>query len=151
MFVYSQFIVQFRDQPCLAEWALVRVSWVVKVFELTMNSVVSASRSFSVSTRLRGVHIGYEMCAQILPGIRFECLADHLRAKLGAADADIYDVADRLAGMAAYIFRCALHRSSVRICPSTLPHFRHHIFAVHPHRPFRTVAQCGMQRGTVFG
>ena len=35
--------------------------------------------------------------------------------------------------------------------PQHTPHIRHHVLAVHQHRPFGAVAQCGMQRGAVLG
>ena len=79
--------------------ALVSVSSVVKVFEQTMNSVSAGSRSRVASAKSvpstfetkRKRHVALAVVPQRLVG--------HHRAEVGAADADVDDVADALAGM----------------------------------------------------
>ena len=80
--------------------ALVSVSSVPKVFEETMKSVSSAARSRVASGEVGGVDIGDEAEGQVPVGVVPQRLVCHHRAEVGAADADIDDVADRLAGMA---------------------------------------------------
>src|SRR5581483_10340522 len=46
------------------------------------------------------VHVGYEAKGEIAPGVGAKRLVRHHRAEVGAADADVDDVADRLAGPA---------------------------------------------------
>ncbi len=83
-----------------ADCAFIMVSCVVKVLEATMNSVVSgltrassASRSWPSTFETKCMRRrGWAMPAQRL--------ADHFRAEVGAADADVDDVGDRLAGVA---------------------------------------------------
>ena len=80
--------------------ALVIVSSVVKVFEETTKSVSAGSRSRVASAKSvpstletkRKRHLAAAEVAQRLVG--------HHRAEVGAADADVDDVADRLAGVA---------------------------------------------------
>ena len=83
-----------------AESALVSVSSVPKVFDETMNSVSSASRSRVASTK--SVESTFETKRKVRSRSRVvaQRLVGHHRAEVGAADADVDDVADRLAGVA---------------------------------------------------
>ena len=83
-----------------AEWALVSVSCVVKVFDATMKSVVSGERLLQRLRDVRAVDIGDEMGARTLPPIRLERLRHHDRAEVRAADADVDEIGDRLARVA---------------------------------------------------
>ena len=83
-----------------AECALVIVSSVVNVFEETMNSV---SGGVEVARRLGevgAVDVGDEAERQVAPRVVAQRLVGHHRPEVGAADADVDDVADRLAGVA---------------------------------------------------
>ena len=84
-----------------AEAALVIVSWVVKVFEATMNSVRAGSRPASVSARCAPSTLETKCGLRSGALVGLERLADHQRAEVGAADADVDDVGDGRAGVAA--------------------------------------------------
>ena len=94
--------------------ALVIVSSVVKVFDEMMNSVSSASRSRvasakSVPSMLETKRKVRSRCA-VVP----QRLVGHHRAQVGTADADIDDVADRLAGVTLpFPLRTRLEKSAI--------------------------------------
>ena len=80
--------------------ALVIVSSVVKVFEETTNSV---SLGVEVAGRLGevgAVDVGDEAEGHVAARVVAQRLVGHHRAEVGAADADVDHVADRLAGVA---------------------------------------------------
>ena len=77
--------------------ALVMVSWVVKVFEATMNSVRSGRAAQRVG-EVRAVDVGDEVRRAGPALIGLQRLADHDRAEVGAADADVDDIGDGLPG-----------------------------------------------------
>ena len=58
-----------QEPAARAEWALVMVSWVVKVLEATRNRVVSGFDRFERFHQVGAVHVGDEMGAQVGPGI----------------------------------------------------------------------------------
>ena len=95
---------------CRAERALVIVSSVVNVFEETMNSVSSASRSRVASTKSVAVDVGDEAEGQVALAVVAQRLVRHHRPEVGAADADVDDVADRLAGVPLPLRRSARGR-----------------------------------------
>ena len=78
----------------LAVCALVMVSWVVKVFEATTNSVSSASRSAGGLHEVRRVHVGDEAEGELPTGVVPQGLVGHHRAQVRAADPDVDHVAD---------------------------------------------------------
>ena len=80
--------------------ALVSVSRVVKVFEQTMNSVSAASRSRVASTKSVPIDVGDEAKVEVALAVVAERLVGHHRTEVGAADADVDDVADALAAVA---------------------------------------------------
>ena len=96
------------------------------------------------------VHVGDEMDAQIRAGIRLERRADHLRAQVRAADADVDDIRDGLAGVA--FPRTRAHRlaegAHMRQHPVDL---RHHILPVHVDGGVGAVAQRHVQHRPLFG
>ena len=83
-----------------AVWALVIVSRVVKVFEETMNSVSSASRSWVASAKSVPSTLETKRKVRSRLAVMPQGLVGHHRPQVGAADADVDDVADRLAGVA---------------------------------------------------
>ena len=80
--------------------ALVSVSSVPKVLLLTMNSVSAGSRSIVASRRSDTVDVGHEpepsRAVRVVP----QGLGRHRGSEVGAADADVDHVADRLARVA---------------------------------------------------
>ena len=83
-----------------AEWALVIVSCVVKVLEATMKSVSSGLRSRDGLGEVGAVDVGDEAEGEVALAVVLERLVGHHRAEVRAADADVDDVADGLAGVA---------------------------------------------------
>ena len=81
-----------------ASRALVSVSSVLKVLEATMNSVVAGSRSLVFSATSVGSMLETKRALQAGLHVRLQRLVDHHRAEVGAADADVDDGRDRLAG-----------------------------------------------------
>ena len=81
-------------------WALVIVSSVVKVFDETMNSVSAGSRSRVASTKSMPSTLETKRNVQAAVAIELQRFIGHDRPEVRAADADIDDVADRLAGVA---------------------------------------------------
>ena len=98
---------------------------------------------------VRTVDVGNEMRAWAIVEWS-QCQRRHHWAEIGAANADIDDVGDFLAGRTFEKARAD--------CIGKLAHrrqnavdVRHHVLAVDQHWRVRTVAQCGMKNGTVFG
>ena len=83
-----------------AVWALVMVSSVVKVFEETMNSVSAGSRSRTASAKSVPSTLETNRNVMRAVAVMLERLVGHDRPEVGAADADVDDVADALAGVA---------------------------------------------------
>ena len=79
-----------------AECALVSVSCVVNVLEAMMKSVVSGSSFLSGLDDVRAVDVGDEVRAQPRLPVGLKRLGGHDGAEVGAADADVHDVGDRL-------------------------------------------------------
>ena len=75
--------------------ALVIVSSVVKVFEETMNSVSAGSRSRVASTKSVPSTLETKRKVMSRRAVVAQRLVGHHRAEVGAADADVDDVADR--------------------------------------------------------
>ena len=80
--------------------ALVIVSSVVKVFEETMNSVSAASRSRIASAKSVPSTLETKRNVMLAVAVVLQRLVGHHRPEVGAADADVDDVADALAGVA---------------------------------------------------
>ena len=89
-----------RAASARALWALVIVSSVVKVFDETMNSVSAGSRSRVASTKSVPSTLETKRNVMRAVAVVLERLVGHHRAEVGAADADVDDVADALAGVA---------------------------------------------------
>src|SRR5450759_1013072 len=90
------------------------------------------------------------MRAQILTGIRLECFTYHQRAEIGTTNADVDDVADWFAGVSgmlaiAHRIGEAAHQSQHAL------HIGHDVLAVYVNGLVGMVAQCSVQRGTLFG
>ena len=90
-----------------AEVALVSVSSVPKVFDETMNSVSSAIQVPGCFHEIGRVDIGDEAERQVAVGVMAQGLVGHHRPQVGPADADVDDVADRLAGGGSWPELCA--------------------------------------------
>ena len=80
--------------------ALVIVSSVVKVFEEMTKSVSSGSRSRVFSAKSVPSTLETKRKVMSRRAVVAQRLVGHHRAEVGAADADVDDVADRLAGVA---------------------------------------------------
>ena len=81
-------------------WALVIVSSVVNVLEETMNSVSAGSRSRVASAKSVPSTLETKRKVSVAVAVVAQRLVGHHRAEVGAADADVDDVADALAGVA---------------------------------------------------
>jgi hypothetical protein len=79
---------------------LVIVSSVVKVFEETMNSVSAGSRSRVASAKSVPSTLETKAEGQVALAVVPQRLVGHHRPQVRAADADVDDVADALAGVA---------------------------------------------------
>ena len=86
--------------------ALVIVSSVVNVFDEMMNSVSAGSRSSDGLGEVRAVDVGDEAERQVAVAVVPQRLVGHHRPEVRAADADVDDVADPLAGVTASSRRC---------------------------------------------
>ncbi len=93
-----------------AACALVSVSSVVKVFEQTMNSVSAGVEIARRLDEIGAVDIGDEAERHVAPAVVAQRFVGHDRAEIRAADADVDDVADALAGMPEPLRRCARAR-----------------------------------------
>ncbi len=100
--------------------------------------------------QMRAIDIGDEMRPQVGALIGFQRLAHHQRPEIGAADADIDDVGDRLAGAAAPL--------AAADAPGKVAHMGQHgvdvghdFAPVHHDRPVGAVAQRDMENRAVFG
>ena len=80
--------------------ALVIVSSVVKVFDETMNSVSAGSRSRVASAKSVPSTLETKRNVMRAVAVVLQRLVGHHRPEVGAADADVDDVADALAGVA---------------------------------------------------
>ena len=99
---------------------------------------------------VRAVDVGNEMHLEPRMAVGLECLIDHLRPQIGAADADVDHVGDALAGVtaplaASHLLGEGAHALDYRI------DLGHHVLAVDHHRRIAAVAQCRVQHCTVLG
>ena len=83
-----------RRHQARAARALVSVSSVVKVLEQMTNSVSRGSRSRTASAEIGSVHVGDEAERHVALAVVAQRLVRHHRAEVGAADADVDDVAN---------------------------------------------------------
>ena len=83
-----------------ADWAFVIVSSVVKVFEETMNNVSARIQIPNGFGEIRAVNIGNKTEGHRSVAVVPKRFVGHHRAKVGASDSDIDDVANALAGVA---------------------------------------------------
>ena len=83
-----------------ARRALASVSCVVKVFDTTTNRVVARVEPASARSRCSGSTLETKRTPGTVAGApaRAQRVADQARPEVGAADADVHDVADRRAG-----------------------------------------------------
>ena len=96
------------------------------------------------------IDIGDEVHVQPRLVIGLQCLGDHHRAKVGAADADVDDIGDGEATVAAP--SAAAHRIGEGAHLLAYPHhLRHHIGAVDEDRLIEGVAQRHVQDGAALG
>ena len=133
-----------------AERALVMVSSVVNVFDATMNRVSAGSRSRRRLDEVRAVDVGDETEDEVPARVRPQRLVGHDRPEVGAADADVDDVADRPAGGARPARRSAPRR---RTRPSgRAPRApRDDVDAVDDDAASARRTQRGVQHGAVLG
>jgi hypothetical protein len=84
------------DQPRARGLGVARVSCVVNVFELTMTSVSAGSRSFVASQTSVPSTLETKRTVTVARAVVLEGFVRHVGAQVGAADADVDDVADPL-------------------------------------------------------
>ena len=99
--------------------ALVIVSSVVNVFEETTNSVSAGSRSRVASAKSVPSTLETKRKRHLAPRVVAQRLVGHHRPEVGAADADVDHVADRLAGVPAPLARRGPARQKRAIRSST--------------------------------
>ena len=130
--------------------ALVRVSIVVKVLEITTKSVVAGREAGQRGRQIGAVDIGDEMQARPAAGIGRERQRRHLRPQIGAADADADDVGDPAAVVAGPL--AAPHRRDEFLQPAQhVVHRRHDVAAVDLDRAVAAIAQRDVEGGAPLG
>ena len=129
---------------------MVIVSWVVKVFDETMNSVRAGSRPAQRVGDIGAVDIRDEMAAQVGGSVRGQRPRRHRRPEVGAADADIDDIGHRLPERAAQA--PLAHVVGEGGDPGALgENLGHHVLALDHNRRAGEIAQRGVQRGAALG
>ena len=119
-----------------ASFALVSVSSVVNVFEHTTNSVRAGSAFSSTSPSCTPSMFETQCRRRLRLRILRERLGRHHDAEVRAADADVDDVRERLAGGA--VNAPAVHAfDEVAHLRQARAHFRHHVLAVDEDRAVR--------------
>ncbi len=133
-----------------AVWAFVIVSSVVKVFEETMNRVSSGSRSRVASAKSVPSTLETKRNAISRSRVVAQRLVRHHRAEVRPADADVDDVANRLAGMTAPL--AASHALAERgHAVEDLVDLLDDVDAVDAERPVAGHAERDVQRRAVLG
>ena len=115
-----------------------------------MNSVSAGLRSRVASTKSVAVHVGDEAEGQGALAVMPERFVGHHRPEVGAADADVDDVANALAGVA--LPRAAAH--AVGEVGHLVEHrmdLGHHVLAVHDDGGVPRRAQGDVQHGAILG
>ena len=133
-----------------ADVALVTVSMVVKVLEATMNSVSAGSRSRTASCRSAPSTFDTKRNVSRAVGVGAQDLVRHRGAEVGAADADVDDVADRLAGVPGPLARAHPVGEAGHLVEHGV-HIRHHVLTVDLDHRVARGAQRGVQHGPVLG
>ena len=96
------------------------------------------------------VHVGHEVHRQALVANRAQRFADHLRPEVGAADADVHDVGDRLAAVA--LPAAAAHPvGEAAHLVEHVAHPRHHVLAADQDGLVAACAQRPVQHRAVLG
>ena len=129
---------------------MVIVSSVVNVFDETMNSVSAGSRSRVASTK--SVPSTFETKRNVIAAVAVvpQRLVRHHRPEIGAADADVDDVANPLAGVA--LPRAAADAvGEVGHLVEHGVHLRHDVLAVDDDRRALRRAQRHVQHGPILG
>ena len=130
--------------------ALVMVSSVVKVFEEMMNSVSAGVEIARRLDEVGAIDVGDEAHGQIAIAVVAQRLVGHHRSQVRAADSDVDDVADALAGVA--LPRAVAHAAAERRHPvEHLVNLGHHVFAVGHDRRAARRAQRHVQNGAPLG
>ena len=99
---------------------------------------------------MRAVHVGDEMHPQARIAIRLQCLTDHLRPQIGAADPDVDHVADALVGEATPLAPTDLVGELAHVLQHRV-HLRHHVLSFDEDRPVAAIAQRDVQHGPFLG
>jgi hypothetical protein len=99
---------------------------------------------------LHAVDVRHAVQAQVAVAKLCECLGRHHDAEVRAADADVHDIRERLAGRA--VNAPALHAfDEVAHFGEARAHFGHHVLTLDEDRAVRAVAQGDVQDGTILG
>ena len=99
---------------------------------------------------MRAVDVRHEVRAQAVLPVRPQRLGHHHRTEVGAADADVDHVGDRLAGRALPRARAEPVGEPAHLREHRVD-LRHHVDAVDEDRPVAAVAQRGVEHGPVLG
>ena len=97
-----------------------------------------------------GVHVADEAKSHVAPAVVAQRLVGHDRPQIGAADADVDHVADRLAGVAGPAPAAHLYRERGHALQDIV-HLRHHVLAVHEDFGVQRRAQGHVQDSPVLG
>ena len=133
-----------------AECAFIIVSWVVNVFDDTMNRLLPGSSPAQSVAEVGAVDVGHEMRPE--PGLAegAQGARGHRRAEIGAADADIDDVGEGFAFGAPDASRAHGLGESGDL-GAFGEHVVHHVVPLDHDRAAGEIAQRHMQRRTPFG
>ena len=115
-----------------------------------MNSVSAGSRSRGRLDEIGAVDVGDEAERHGAVAVMLERLVGHHRPEVGAADADVDDVADALAGVALPLRRCGRGWQKSAILSSTAWTCGHDVLAIDDDRRAFRRAQRHVQDGAVF-
>ena len=130
--------------------ALVIVSWVVKVFDETMNRVRDGSSPRSVSPISAPSTLETKWLRSLRRREGRKRARRHCRAEVGAADADIDDVGHRLAERAPHPSLAHVRGEAQHLLPRA-DDLGHHVLAVDQNRLAGEIAQGGVQDGALLG
>ena len=133
-----------------AVWALVIVSSVVNVFDETMNSVSAGSRSCVASAKSVPSTFETKRNVRLAVAVMLQRLVGHHRPEVRAADADVDDVADPLAGVALPLAAADLVGEARHLVEHGVD-LGHDVLAVDQDRLAFRGAQGDVQHGAILG
>ncbi len=129
---------------------MVIVSCVVKVFDETMKSVSAGFEIVRGLDEIDAVDVRDEAEGEVALAVVAQRFVGHHRPEVRAADADVHDVFDALAGVA-FPLPAAHAVGEGRHLVEHRMHFRHDVLAIDDDRRSLRRAERDMQHGAVFG